>query len=94
MFIYQSTLPPNVNFLFQFPGAAEDAYFEGGPYEWWLEGGKKPVEQGQLVGVVRAVSLEPDTTTYSLRHSYNADGEMTTGIIVTNLNCSLCFSAF
>ena len=41
------------------------------------------MEQGQLVGVVRAVSLEPDTTTYSLRHSYNADGEMTTGIIVT-----------
>ena len=72
----------NVTLLFQFPGAAEAAYFDGGPYEWWLEGGKKKVEQGQLVGVARAVSLEPDTTTYSLRHSYNADGEMRE-IIVT-----------
>ena len=94
MFIYQPTLPPNVNFLFQFPGAAEDPYFDGGPYEWWLEGGKKPVEQGQLVGVVRAVSLEPDTTTDSLRHSYNADGEMMGRSWTPALNRSLCFSAF
>lgn len=83
-----------MTFLFQFPGAAEAPYFDGGPYEWWLEGGKKKVEQGQLVGVVRAVSLEPDTTTYSLRHSYNADGEMMGRSWTPDLNSSLCFSAF
>ncbi len=83
-----------MTFLFQFPGAAEAPYFDGGPYEWWLEGGKKKVEQGQLVGVVRAVSLEPDTTTYSLRHSYNADGEMMGRSWTPDLNRSLCFSAF
>ena len=45
------------------------------------------MEQGQLVGVVRAVSLDPDATTYSLRHSYNADGEMRSSWSHTHLNC-------
>ena len=60
---------------FQFPGGGEEAYFEGAPYEWWVEGGKKTIEAGQLVGVVRAVNLQSDKTVYGLKHNYNGDGE-------------------
>ena len=61
----------------QFPGQpGEEPYFEGGNYEWWVEGGKKKIEPGQLVGVVRAVNLDADNTVYSLRHSYNGDGKI------------------
>ena len=60
----------------QFPGKSEEPYFEGEPYEWWVEGGKKKIEAGQLVGVVRGVHLNPDQTIYTLKHSYNADGEI------------------
>ena len=60
---------------FQFPGGGEEAYFEGAPYEWWVEGGKKTIEAGQLVGVVRAVNLQSDKTVYGLQHNYNGDGE-------------------
>ena len=50
-------------------------YFEGAPYEWWVEGGKKDIEAGQLVGVVRAANLQPEKTVYGLQHNYNGDGE-------------------
>ena len=60
---------------FQFPGGGEEAYFEGAPYEWWVEGGKKTIEAGQLVGVVRAANLDPEKTVYALQHNYNGDGE-------------------
>ena len=60
---------------FQFPGGGEDPYFEGAPYEWWVEGGKKTIEAGQLVGVVRAANLRSDKTVYGLKHNYNGDGE-------------------
>ena len=60
---------------FQFPGGGEDPYFEGAPYEWWVEGGKKEVEAGQLVGVARAGGLDTESTVYRLRHSYNKPGE-------------------
>ena len=59
---------------FQLPGGTEEAYFEGLPYEWWVEGGKKSIEAGQLVGSVRANNLDQDTTTYTLTHSYNGPG--------------------
>ena len=62
-------------FCFQFAGQGEEAHFEGGPYEWWVEGGKKEVEAGQLVGVARAGGLDTEATVYRLRHSYNKPGE-------------------
>ena len=40
-----------------------------------MEGGKKTIEAGQLVGVVRAVNLQSDSTVYGLKHNYNGDGE-------------------
>ena len=40
-----------------------------------MEGGKKAIEAGQLVGVVRAVNLHPERTVYRLQHNYNGDGE-------------------
>lgn len=60
----------------QLPGGSEEAYFEGVPYEWWIEGGKKSIEAGQLVGAVRANNMDPDTTVYTLVHSYNGGGEL------------------
>ena len=74
----------------------EEPHFEGGPYEWWVDGGKKLIEPGRLVGVVRAVNLNPDNTLYSLHHSYNGDGKISIVLIliisiVMNVHC---FSAF
>ena len=40
-----------------------------------MEGGKKTIEAGQLVGVVRAANLRSDKTVYGLQHNYNGDGE-------------------
>ena len=40
-----------------------------------MEGGKKKIEPGQLVGVARGVNLDADRTVYSLQHSYNKHGE-------------------
>ena len=65
----QSTL------ILQLPGGTEEAFFEGLPYEWWVEGGKKSIEAGQLVGSVRVINLDQDTTTYTLAHSYTEQGQ-------------------
>lgn len=45
------------------------------PYEWWIEGGKKPIEAGQLVGAARSNNMNPATTVYTLVHSYNGAGK-------------------
>ena len=52
-----------------------------------MEGGKKVIEAGQLVGVVRALNLDPDNTVYTLHHSYNKDGN-------SHKDTSLLFSSF
>ena len=80
-------------FCFQFAGQGEEAHFEGGPYEWWVEGGKKEVEAGQLVGVARAGGLDTEATVYRLRHSYNKPGEELRYLILEILNFDIYTAA-
>ena len=51
-----------------------------------MEGGKKEVEAGQLVGVARAGGLDTEATVYRLRHSYNKPGEELRYLILEILN--------
>ena len=51
-----------------------------------MEGGKKEVEAGQLVGVARAGGLDTESTVYRLRHSYNKPGEELRYLILEILN--------
>ena len=51
------------------------------PYEWWIEGDRKSIEVGQLVGAVRAVNLEPESTVYTLTHTYNGGGKIFRSIL-------------
>ena len=58
-----------------------------------MEGGKKEVEAGQLVGVARAGGLDTEATVYRLRHSYNKPGEELRYLILEILNFDIYTAA-
>ena len=73
------------------PGGTEEAFFEGLPYEWWVEGGKKSIEAGQLVGSVRANNLDQDNIIYTLAHSYTGQGRYQTKISIIQY-CTILYN--